>query len=131
MRLRQALAAGLTMLGLLSLPAVWAEPTPAEAERPKLDPDVFAVRLLLGVGDQEVQAWNGRVKLDKGDVLGVEGWRFREGDKLVGSDGWDAKSHTIRKAAANAKAANKKAANKKAAAKKAAAQPSGPGNTGP
>ena len=47
-----------------------------------------------------MQAWDGRVKLDKGEVLDVEGYRFREGDEVSGRDGWKAKSHVIRKVAA-------------------------------
>ena len=70
-----------------------------------------------------MQAWDGRVKLDKGEVLDVEGYRFREGDEVSGRDGWKAKSHVIRKVAA----------------KKAAMPPSavpvvkagGPSNAGP
>ena len=102
MRSYRSLAVGLTLLGVLGVSAVSAQNrrnADEQARRP-LDPDVIAVRLLLGVGDRQVQAWDGRVKLDKGEVLDVEGYRFREGDELTGRDGWKAKSHVIRKVAA-------------------------------
>ncbi|HEV3120391.1 MAG TPA: hypothetical protein VGY53_00745, partial [Isosphaeraceae bacterium] len=92
---------------------------PAVVSKP-LDASVFTVRLLLGVGDNQVQTWNGRMKLDQGEVLSVEGWRFRQGDRVSGQDGWEAKSHVIRKAAA-----------KKAAAKQQAQRPTGPSTFGP
>ena len=102
MRSYRSLAVGLTLLGVLAVSAVTAQNSETEQEQPRrpLDPDVIAVRLLLGVDDRQVQAWDGRVKLDKGEVLDVEGYRFREGDEVSGRDGWKAKSHVIRKVAA-------------------------------
>jgi hypothetical protein len=119
MRTYRSVAAGLTVLGVLGVSIVAAQNQnrDKEPERRPLDPDVVAIRLLLGVGDGQPQAWDGRVKVDKGEVLGVEGYRFRQGDQLSGRDAWTARSHVIRKAAAK----------KAALAKKA----TGPGTAGP
>src|SRR5262249_44249007 len=99
MKLRRPLAIALTFLGVLGVTAVWAQRgTEGNAPR-QLDPEVTTVRLLLGVGDQQSQTWGGKVKLDRGEVLGVEGYRFRKGDKVTGNDAWEAKTRRIRKAA--------------------------------
>ncbi len=114
-----------------------------------LDPDVVAVRLVLGIGDATPRDWSGRATVDKGEVLDVEGLRFRDGDKVTGRDSWKSSSRFIRKAAAAKKAAAKakqKAAllaRQYAAAKAKQQSPAfgkqeppaktfgGPGNTGP
>jgi hypothetical protein len=100
MRLHHAIPMGLSMLGLLGLTGLSAAPQAPETavESRRLDASVFSLRLLLGIGDREPQAWNGRVTVDKGEVVNVEGWRFRAGDRLADSAGWEAKSHVIRKA---------------------------------
>src|SRR3982751_560252 len=102
---------GLALLAVLSLAA---RGVPDDAPRPPLDPGVTSVRLLLGVGDRQPQTWSGRVTVDKGEVVGVEGWRFRAGDSVTGKDAWEAKSLLIRKPAAGKKAAPKPAAVRKA-----------------
>ena len=119
MRPRRRLVAGLTLLGVLGLSAVWAEPGPSPpAERARLDPDVVAVRLLLGIGDPQPRTWSGRVQVDQGEVVAVEGWRFRAGDRVTGRDAWEARSRLIRKPAA------KKAMTPQPAAKVATKGPS-------
>ncbi|MDR3635277.1 MAG: hypothetical protein P4L84_15845 [Isosphaeraceae bacterium] len=115
MRLHRVLATGVSLATLLGLSVVQGQKSDGEADRRALDARAFTVRLLLGVGDSQEQTWSGRVKLDKGDVVAVEGWRFRQGDRVTGADSWEAQSRLT------GKAANKKAANKKAAAKKQAA----------
>ena len=37
----------------------------------------MAVRLMLGVGDAEPQAWDGKVTIDQGEIVALEGARFR------------------------------------------------------
>jgi hypothetical protein len=59
--------------------------------------------LLLGIGDPRPQRWDGRVAVDRGEVIGVEGWRFREGDRVVGAGAWQARSCAVRKKEATAK----------------------------
>jgi hypothetical protein len=104
-------AVALSSAGLLGLSLVWAQPSEPKAELRALDPSTVSVRLLLGVGDTQERTWSGRVKVDKGEVLGVDGWRFRQGDRVTGRDSWEAQSRY------SVKAAGKKAAGKKAAAK--------------
>jgi hypothetical protein len=112
---------------LLGLSAVWGQKSEVGGERRPLDPRTIAVRLLLGVGDQSERTWSGRVELDKGNVLGVEGWRFRQGDRVTGVDSWEAQSRLTPKQAV---AKNKKAAAKKAALAKKGALPKAPGAGG-
>ena len=117
---RRLLAVAVSVVGFVGITVAWARQGP-QGRRP-LDPQAVSVRLLLGVGDQASQGWNGRVRVDQGEVIGVEGWRFRQDDRVVGADGWEARTRAIFK---NANAANKKAAananKKKAAAVKKAA----------
>ena len=61
-----------------SLPSF--EPEPVRV----LEPDTIAVRLLLGLKDEKAQPWNGRVTVDRGEVGGVDGWRFRQSGKITG-----------------------------------------------
>ncbi|MFO0950311.1 MAG: hypothetical protein U0835_04010, partial [Isosphaeraceae bacterium] len=91
-----------------------------------LDPEETTVRLMLGLGDPAPRVWSGRVKVDQGEVVGVDGGRFHAGDRVSGRDAWEARSVLVRKVAA------KKAAAKKKANANAAAKPSGgPGTDGP
>lgn len=60
------------------------EPEPVRV----LEPDTIAVRLLLGLKDEKVQPWNGRVTVDRGEVVGVDGWRFRQNGKITGQNTW-------------------------------------------
>lgn len=94
------------------------EPSPRQAPGQRaLNISQQTVRLTLGLGDAGTKPWGGRVSLDEGELIAVEGQRFREGDATVGRDSWKARSLPIRKAVA-----------KKAAAKKV--QNSGPGTSG-
>ena len=125
MRTRRALALLPTLLAVLAASAVWgqrpddAPAFPAKLTDPPgrrtLDPSLVAVRLMLGVGDQAVTPWGGSVKVDRGEVVAVEGARFRRADRVKGGDSWEAGSLKVRNVA-----------NKKAAAKKA----TGPGTAG-
>ncbi len=102
-------ATALTLLGTLGISVLWARPeqggVPADA-RP-LDPEVISVRLLLGVGDQRVERWDGRVSIDRGEVVAVDGYRFRAGDTIEGRTAWKAESHLIRTEAPATAAARK------------------------
>jgi hypothetical protein len=101
-----------------------AATTPATTERPRDLPEgATAIRLLLGVGDAEVRDWGGKVTVEPGEVVGVEGWRLREGS-VTGRDAWTARSLVLRKAttkAARVGGAGAIAKKKGAAKKKAAA----------
>ena len=133
------IAVGLSLLAIVGVSVTLAQVPATQPAARALDPEVVAVRLILGIGDATPEDWTGRVVLDKGEVVDIEGVRFREGDAVTGRDGWKTQSRLIRKATAK-KAAAKKATAKKAAAKKAAAKAgqqattnvgAGPGTTGP
>src|SRR4051794_30270857 len=91
---------------------------PSRAPR-VLEPKAVAGRGLLGVGDRQEQTWGGKAALDKGEIVGIDGWRFRQGDRITGPGSWESGSHLTtagKKAAAKNKGAAK--TNKKGAAKK-------------
>lgn len=118
----RSLVALVTLVGLIGASAVVSQNDGGErkgAAGPALDPSVTSVRILLGVGDEAPRRWNGRVTVDRGEVVGVEGWRFRKGDMTTVRDSWEASSHTIRTAAA-----------KKAAGAAAQKKATGPTSTG-
>ncbi len=121
MPMRRSIVAGLSLLGLLGLSVVAAQKDRTEKAQRALDPAVTTIRLVLGAGDVDPEMWDGRVSIDRGEVLGVEGSRFREGDLVTGRDSWKARSLTIRKAT------NKKQQQAVATKKK----DSGPGTSGP
>ncbi len=54
--------------------------------------DDVELLLQLGLGDKEPVDWDGSVKVAPGELAGLSGWRFQQQDKLVGKDGWAAKS---------------------------------------
>jgi hypothetical protein len=110
MRTRRAVATALTLTGMLGISAVWAriEQAGAVADPRPLDPEVISVRLLLGFSDQKVERWDGKVSVDRGEVLAIDGYRFRAGDQADGRTGWKASSHLIR-VPPEGKAAQKKA----------------------
>ena len=70
----------LTCWASCRFPRPAAQRPPTEPSPAPLDPDTVAVRLILGIGDAEPQDWSGRVTLDKGEIVDVEGVRFRDGD---------------------------------------------------
>ena len=121
MRSYRSLAIGLSLLGVLGVSMVLAQNKTEESQRRPLDAEVVAVRLLLGVGDRQEQAWDGRVKIDRGEIVDIEGYRFRKGDQVTGRDGWEARSHIIRKVAAK----------KAAVLAKTQGKASGPSSFGP
>jgi hypothetical protein len=115
----------LTTLGLVTVSiSVAQNPATQSSSRP-LDPNTVAVRLILGIGDPEPADWSGRVTLDKGEILDLEGVRFRDGDQVTGRGSWKANSRLIRKEAVKKKAAAK------AKAKQGLPKETGPSTFGP
>src|SRR5215831_11054590 len=55
-----------------------------------------AVRVLLGVGDQEETDWSGGVVARGATVAAVEPWRFDAGDTMQPGNRWKMKSRRIR-----------------------------------
>src|SRR5215216_1590903 len=89
---------------------------PAPARR-VLDPKDVSVRVLLGVGDPQERTWGGKATLDQGEIVGLEGWRFRQGDRVTGPGSWESSSHLTTAGKKAAAKTNKKGAGKKAAGK--------------
>src|SRR4051794_21303709 len=100
MKPRSLIAVALSVLAFLGLAMARARQSPP-TPRP-LDPGAVSVRLLLGVGETESKNWSGRVRLDKGEVIGVDGWRFRQDDRVIGLDSWQATTRALLKNAAPA-----------------------------
>jgi hypothetical protein len=115
-------ALGFGLVVAIGVSALWAEPGRQVANQGPLDPGTVCVRLELGVGDRQAQDWSGRVEVDKGELIGVEGWRFRAGDQVIGKDRWQAGSRTLAAGQTKSPGAQikKKAAGKGAAGKVAA-----------
>ena len=97
MQFPRSIAAGLTVLGMLGISASSAPDENKFSPPRRLDPDTISVQLLLGVGDREARPWGGRVRVDHGEVLAVEGYRFHKNDLTTGRDSWQAKTHVVRK----------------------------------
>src|SRR4051794_34084547 len=111
MRPVRSFATGMTLLSVLGLTTVMAQRGAQTATgRRALDPKVVTVRLLLGVGDREPMDWSGKAAIDQGEVVGVEGWRFRQQDEVIGSNAWAARTRPSLKGAAKKALAKKKAA---------------------
>ncbi len=88
----------------------------ADAASRPLDERSVPIRLIMGIGDSVPTDWSGQVAVDKGEVVAVEGLRFRDGDAVTGNGSWKVKSRLIRKTAAK-KATAKAKAKAKAALK--------------
>src|SRR5688572_4280133 len=70
--------------GLLLLE--WAAKAPAET------PPV-ALLIEMGLTDEKPTPWASRASVSGAKVAHREGYRFRDGDKLVEPNGWEASSH--------------------------------------
>jgi hypothetical protein len=97
MQFPRSVATVLTVIVVVAFSALRAQEGQNAAPPRRLDPDLFSVQLLLGVGDSEGRPWGGRVKVDHGEVVGVEGYRFHAKDVTTGRDAWQAKTHVVRK----------------------------------
>jgi hypothetical protein len=109
---------GLTVLGVspeFALAQRAAQNPAAQTATRPLDERVVPIRLILGSGDASPSDWSGRASVDKGQIVAVEGMRFRAGDEVSGSGSWKASSHLIRKTAANMNAVAKSQGSPKAA----------------
>jgi hypothetical protein len=56
-------------------------------------PPVWTFRVLLGVNDQKPTDWSGKVEAVGGEVVAIEGWHFEEKDKVLGTSGWQCRTH--------------------------------------
>jgi hypothetical protein len=51
-----------------------------------------AFRILMGVGDQEPSQWDGTIRATSGRILGIQGWRFVDGDSTDSRSSWKSTS---------------------------------------
>ncbi len=108
MRIRRLFATLFGSLVVMGVSVAMAQKAAVDPAPRPLEPDVVAVRLLLGVGDEAPQNWSGRASVDRGEIVATEGVRFREGDEVTGRNSWKAESCLVRRSA-TAKAAAKAA----------------------
>jgi hypothetical protein len=111
MRPVHCVATALTLLAVVGMTTVHAQRGASSGLATNtLDTRAVTVRLLLGIGEPESKDWGGKVVIDKGEVAGVEGWRFRQDDRVRGNNAWDSRTRATGKAAAKKAAAAKKKA---------------------
>jgi hypothetical protein len=95
--LRKVLLSGVACTVLLAVVA-FSQPKPGEltvlewAKKGKAEEVPVALLIEMGVKDTMPADWNGKASVTGARVVHREGYRFRDGDKLVDPDGWEAKS---------------------------------------
>src|SRR5262245_47289147 len=62
------------------------------ASKAKMPTPGVAVLIEMGLKDRQPTAWSGRATVQGARVVHREGYHFRDTDKLVGQDGWEASS---------------------------------------
>ncbi|HEY3839002.1 MAG TPA: hypothetical protein VGL72_20655 [Bryobacteraceae bacterium] len=55
--------------------------------------NLFAVLILMGVGDREPSEWNGTVGITSGDIDAIDGYRFELPDRVLPQGGWRMKTN--------------------------------------
>lgn len=94
---------------VLSMLAVVARPVLADS--PGGSNTDVGLRIRFGLEDKSPSKWDGSVSVSPGRVTYLSGWRFIDGDKVNGTEGWTASTHATaqqgrgnnaKKAAANA-----------------------------
>jgi hypothetical protein len=69
------------------------------------------LRIRFGLTDDSNTKWDGSVSVAPGKVAGISGWRFQDGDAVVGDSGWKASTRplTVRRSNTAKKTAKAKA----------------------
>jgi hypothetical protein len=63
------------------------------AGKSSLEKPPVAILIEMGLGDKKPADWSGHASLTGAKVVHREGYRFRQQDKLIAPDGWQAASH--------------------------------------
>lgn len=92
-----ALAVAIALFGLYPLVKSRAQTQRNSAIRM---PETTTFRILLGVGDTQPTAWDGRVKLTGGKVVSIRGWRFAGEDSSDYQSSWKASTRSVPASAA-------------------------------
>jgi hypothetical protein len=76
-------------LCMILLPAAQQPPPGFEAE-PGGTPEenLWQVLVLLGVGEREPAAWDGRASIASGEIFAINGYRFELPDRVLSDGGW-------------------------------------------
>ena len=96
MKLRPVLL--LVAVGAVLAVATWAAPDNQGlllldwAAKAKMPAPPVAVLVEMGLTDKEPKPWSGRATVQGARVVHREGYHFRDTDKLVGQDAWEASS---------------------------------------
>jgi hypothetical protein len=53
------------------------------------------VRIRFGLKDQSNTKWDGTVSVAPGKVAAIDGWRFQQTDKVIGTTGWQASTRPL------------------------------------
>ena len=61
-------------------------PGPGIAQQPAPGPEVAQFRISVGWRDSEARPWAGRLRVESGELVKIQGWRFSGGDR-VSQDG--------------------------------------------
>src|SRR5262249_37437368 len=71
-------------------------PAPSAGAAPSGDDEETALRILLGLTDTRSTPWDGSLSVSRGSVVGLEPWRFDDGDALRGESAWTLSTHPMR-----------------------------------
>lgn len=55
--------------------------------------NLFAVLVLMGVGDRQATEWNGALSIGSGDIDSIDGYRFELPDRVLPQGGWRMKTN--------------------------------------
>jgi hypothetical protein len=61
---------------------------------PVLASDV-GIRIRFGLTDTEPARWDGSVSVSPGRIERIDGWRFQDGDQVLGANGWKASTRPL------------------------------------
>ncbi len=57
--------------------------------------DEVGVRIRFGLTDTEPSKWDGSVSVSPGRIERIDGWRFQDGDRVLGTHGWQASTRPL------------------------------------
>ncbi len=56
-------------------------------------PPVHVFRITVGLKDEKPADWSGKVKVEGGEIVALEGWRFEGQDAIVSKEEWKCRTH--------------------------------------
>ncbi len=67
---------------------VWWTRLPPPPVTQAAEPEESAVLIRFGARSPEPRRWDGRLRVDAGQILGLEGWQFASGDEILPGNAW-------------------------------------------